>query len=252
MDDLDRLYFELVEAQRRRGPDALHAPVTISELHEEIIPYRRVRNRVGFRSNDEYETAFSRLVAGERGYLMGDPVVQDDLRQTLADVLPDIRRHRKHGEARLSLNPETIPPPGDIRYAPPAVRDRGDWNRVVVPEPEGAEGEEAGRDGPAAAATPEAHSQAGSSSEEQGAGGPAHDAAQADSSAEPDEVPAEAEAQGECPACGERPPPDAAFCPFCGRRLRAQSCGGCGAPLEDEWRFCPECGTGRTDGSQLA
>ena len=245
MDDLDRLYIELVGALRRRGPAALDEPQTIAELREEVIPYRKVRNPVGFRSHDEYETAFSRLVAGERSYLLGDPVVQDELRQALTDVLPDIRRHRKHEKARVSLNPATIPPPGDIRYAPPELRDSVDWTRA----PDEPDAEEAGAEGDAEAYAADLEIAESAVDPDQPAVAEAADMEAADDGAageEPDAgVPSGDADLARCPACGRRPPEDAGFCPFCGRRLRSESCGECGTELQPEWRFCPECGTER-------
>ena len=44
MDDLDRLYFEFVEIARRERGAALGEPLTVFELHDERIPYRRVRD----------------------------------------------------------------------------------------------------------------------------------------------------------------------------------------------------------------
>lgn len=236
MDELDRLHFELVETLRRQRPTALTERVSIGELHERVIPYRRVRDAVGFLSNDEFETVFSRLVAGERGYLLGDPVMQEDVRKALADVLPDIRRHRQHRDERVWLNPATIPPPGDSRYAPPELRDRADRD-PAAPEVELAH--DGGHDVVTAQVedvTPELEAGRAAVPVE---GGP-------EAGAEP-----ETEA-GMCPACGELTPAGAAFCPFCGERLDCGSCGACGAELEANWRFCPECGARRGAGSDPA
>ena len=59
MDQLDRLFIELVEALREERPSALGEPLSIFELHEALIPYRRVRDPGGFHSNGDYETALS-------------------------------------------------------------------------------------------------------------------------------------------------------------------------------------------------
>lgn len=236
MDELDRLHFELVETLRRQRPTAMTERISIGELHERVIPYRRVRDAVGFRSNDDFETAFSRLVAGERGYLLGDPVMQEDVRTALADVLPDIRRHRQHRDERVWLNPATIPPPGDSRYAPPELRERTDRD-PAAPVIEPAQYDE--------------HDVAPAEEEDASTEGVTEPAAMPVEGASETGAGPETEA-GMCSMCGELTPAGAAFCPFCGERLDSGSCRVCGAGLEATWRFCPECGTRRGAGPDPA
>lgn len=221
MDDLDRLYFQFVEILRRERPSAVTGQMTVLELHDQLIPYRRVRDPAGLRSNDDYETALSRLLSGERGYLLGDPPVQEELRAGLDEKLPDIRRYRAFPEARVRLNPDLIPPPGHIRYAPPELRQRADWPDAVG-EPE----------------KPEADGGApGMRVEELGPDGREVD--EADSAA--------AMSAEVCPVCEAGVPVDSVFCPFCGARLAPGTCRVCGASLDPVWLFCSTCGTPRQD-----
>ena len=134
MDDLDRLYFEFVETLRRERPSALSGALSVLELHDQVIPYRRIRNAAGLRSNDDYEAALSRLLSGERGYLQADPVMQQELRAGLEETLPDIGRYRAFPDRRVTLNPDLIPPPGHIRYAPPEIRQRADLIEAMAEE----------------------------------------------------------------------------------------------------------------------
>lgn len=204
MDDLDRLYYEFVEILRLERPSALTEPMTVLEVHDEIIPYRRVRNPAGLRSNDDYELALSRLLAGDRSYLLGDSAVQEELRAGIEEKLPDIRRYRAFPDARVWLNSAAIPPPGHIRYAPPELRERSEWREpppVAPSEPTAAVDEPAPED-------PEDRS-------------------------DPPE---------NCPGCRAEVPAGSAYCPFCGRRLLPGACRACGAVLEPAWRFCPDCG----------
>lgn len=211
MDDLDRLYYEFVEILRRERPSALKdEPLTFAEVHEQIIPYRRVRNRVGLGSHDDYEATLSRLLAGERDYLLSDHDVQEELRAGLQESLPDIRRFLAFPDVRVRLNADKVPPPGDIRYAPPELREGVDWVSEAI-----------------------------ESREEELAGEP-----------QPGEEPAAAEEAGPaspafCPMCGGETPGSATFCPFCGRRLTPEACRTCGADLDPVWSFCSECGTPR-------
>jgi hypothetical protein len=206
VDDLDRLYHEFVEILRLERPSALTEPMTVLEVHDEIIPYRRVRNPVGFRSNDDYEMALSRLLAGERSYVLGDSSVQEELRAGIEEKLPDIRRYRAFPAARVWLNSAAIPPPGHIRYAPPELRERSEW-REPPTVPDGEPDSSAAVDEPASEA---------------------HDLV--------------AEEPEDCPSCQAEVPSGAAYCPFCGTRLVPGACRACGAVLEPAWRFCPECG----------
>ena len=150
MDDLDRLYLELVEILRREQPRALGQPLRLLDVHERFIPYRRVRNRVGLYSNDDYEIALTRLLSGERGYLDADRDVQQELSSGLAEILPDARRYLAFPETRVMLNVEKIPPPGDTRYAPPELQHAENW-----PEEHGA-GRELAEADDGDAETPEA------------------------------------------------------------------------------------------------
>ncbi|MGD2217521.1 MAG: zinc ribbon domain-containing protein [Gemmatimonadales bacterium] len=211
MDDLDRLYYEFVEILRRERPSVLKdEALTIAEVHEQIIPYRRIRNRVGLGSHGDYEATLSRLLSGERDYLLSDRDVQEELRAGLVESLPDIRRFLAFPDVRVWLNAEKVPPPGDIRYAPPELREGVDWVSEAIEshEEERAAELEAGAEAMAAA--------------EAEAAGPAF-----------------------CPMCGGEAPESAAFCPFCGRRLTAEACPTCSADLDPAWSFCARCGTPR-------
>jgi len=240
MDDLDRLYHELVDSMRRERPAALLKPVAVFEVHEQLVPYRRVRNALGFRSNEDYEAALSRMLAGERGYLFAEGELQSELQTGLGELVADIRRYRSQPEARVWLNPEKIPPPGDIRYAPPEVRERTDWARAaldaeLVASDVGEVGTVA--DPPLATAASEDSDRTipdEVTADEATSG-------RSDSEATNELAPADA---GVCPECAEPLPENAAFCPFCGFPVSGE-CGSCGAPLKPTWRYCAACGRPR-------
>ena len=218
MDDLDRLYYEFVEIMRRDRRSALTDPLSILELHDRIIPYRQVRGGAGLRSNDDYEVALTRLLSGERGYLDGDRVMQNELRAGLEETLPDIRRYRAFPDTRVSLNSSLIPPPGHIRYAPPEVRERAD-----LLEPATEEAEE-----PRELAEVE-------------------DDAEGVDAEEIEPVTTEPTEPEECPMCSVEIPAQSSYCPFCGARVVPGSCVSCGATLDPTWLFCSECGRPRDD-----
>lgn len=219
MDDLDRLYYEFVEILRRERPSVLKdEALTFAEVHEQIIPYRRIRNRVGLGSHGDYEATLSRLLAGERDYLLSDRDVQEELRAGLVESLPDIRRFLAFPDVRVWLNADKVPPPGDIRYAPPELREGVDWVSEAIESHEEERAAESRMREERPASAPEA------------------------SPPEP----------AYCPMCGGEAPQSAMFCPFCGRRLTPEACSTCGADLDPAWSFCARCGTPRPGSADSA
>lgn len=264
MDDLDRLYFELVEGLRARRPGELNTPLTVVEVCEELIPYRQVRDRVGFDTNGDYEATLSRLLAGERQYLLSeDSAMQESLKEALEAPVPDLGRFRTYPHVRVWLNPEEIPPPGDTRYAPPELRDRA-VRAADRPDPQrpsheeidvvGAEDlpEEAGSPAPggtveASSTGPRYESPGDPQAEEAAADGEAGQDGSAEARLDARRDPSKrAVPQTACPHCETALPERATrYCPFCGFALEEARCARCGAPLERAWRYCSECGAAR-------
>lgn len=240
MDDLDRLFCELVDSMRRGRPTALLKPLAVGEVHERVVPYRRVRDALGLRSNEDYEAALSRMLSGERGYLFGEEELQQDLRAGLNELVADIRRYRSYPEARIWLNPEKIPPPGDIRYAPPEVRDGTDWARAEVDvEAPSPDEEEAGSLG-----DPRLESAVPVDPDRPDRNDATGDGATSDESVSEATNGVVAASAPSCPKCAEPIPEAAAFCPFCGLPLSGE-CGSCGAAMQPSWRYCAACGSPR-------
>jgi RNA polymerase subunit RPABC4/transcription elongation factor Spt4 len=154
--------------------------------------------------------------------------MQEELRVGLEAKLPEIRRYRAFSDARVSLNPALIPPPGHIRYAPPEVRERVELVEATTEAAEGSLDASAGAD-------------SGSSIGE----------------LEPDEtdpeevehLPDETAEPVNCPVCSAVVPGGSSYCPYCGARVVPGTCVGCGAMLDPTWVFCPECGRQREDRS---
>ncbi len=221
MDDLDRLYIELVEVLRCDRADKLEEPLTIAELHRERVPYQRVREPAGLRSHDDYELALARLLSGERGYVTTEAAdMQAEVGAGLEETYPDVRRFHAFSDVLVKLNPDHIPPPGHIRYAPPELQEAAmrDVEAERITRKQAAE---------------EAERLAREEREREQL-----------EMLDPPEAAAEvAEVDGWiCPACSsELPQRPLKFCPHCGDRLR-HMCSTCGARLEAEWKYCGECG----------
>src|SRR5678810_1141477 len=79
MDDLDRVFHRLVSNIRHRHSEYLTLPFTVQELYETLIPYRHHRRELGIETNQDYEIAVSRLLSGERDYVLADQAMRDKL-----------------------------------------------------------------------------------------------------------------------------------------------------------------------------
>jgi predicted RNA-binding Zn-ribbon protein involved in translation (DUF1610 family) len=219
MDPLDLLFERLVRAARDTRPEFLTRPFEVSELVE-LVPYRAVRAAGAVETNDDYSHALTRLLAGERGYLFADDLLQDDLRAELASPNPDLSAYRAYLTSRVTIAQEAARIAGESMPAPPAPA-------AVAPAPE-----------PAGAP-------------------PLSEAVTAPKTIRPSTAaplrPLDAAAAAEatslsarpgCRYCGQALPEDRPihFCPSCGQNLLQRRCAACSAELEPGWKFCVECG----------
>ncbi|MDP1859232.1 MAG: hypothetical protein Q8K82_11195, partial [Gemmatimonadaceae bacterium] len=108
MDELDRLYRRLVHNVRAGFPELLARSFEVSQLYQQIVPYRTNRRELGFDSNDEYDLALMQLLAGLRGYVTGDPELQKAMRHELASSNPDLSAFRVYATSAVTLSPEAL------------------------------------------------------------------------------------------------------------------------------------------------
>jgi hypothetical protein len=230
MDDLERLINTLVEVLKQADPKRLKTPFQVSELYKSILPYRQFKNQLQFDTNQDYEMAVLRLLAGEGNYAsVQPPEVQQQLADEAQAINPNPGLFRDFAAARVLLNLEalkSIKPKSDT-YAPPGARPKAPDTTPSYPPP------------------------------------PATTARKAPPIFEPVEPPPEpAESATEavawetetgstgCPACSKALPQQRAitFCPFCGERIGVTQCSKCGDEIEPGWLFCAGCGTSATRG----
>jgi len=108
MDDLDRLFQRLVHNIRNGHAEYLSVPFTVQELYDTLVPYRHYRRDLGIETNQDYEAAVTRLLAGEKGYVRADKSMQDRLKQELESPHTDVGAFRDFAESRISLAPEAV------------------------------------------------------------------------------------------------------------------------------------------------
>lgn len=245
MDDVTRLFHQLVEVLANRAPNRLHSPLTIAELHEELVPYRRYRRDLRFESIEDYEMAMLRFLAGEEGYAAVEPAeVRASLNREASAINPHPGIFRGFGEATVSLSSSAVmtvlnarrayePPPGPQPRAQVelAVETADDPMPVTtVEEPTT----------PIAAEPPE-----DTAPEE------VREPEQLTMSAHDDEYPAvpleELVPPIPLPTCfrcsGNLPVGlPVRFCPSCGTRQPNIACMRCGALVGDDWQHCVACG----------
>lgn len=257
MDAVDHLFSQLVDALRRERAGALRDRYTVRALYEDLIPYRRVRDAAGFRSNGDYEVALSRLLAGEGGFLASSSKeMSEALRAGLAEPVPDARRYRSFAGVEVWIETAVIPPSGSARYAPPELRPSEEELAERLPgdavEPPGLWGDA------------EDESRGGGGEERPGRD--TSDAVPAEVSSDAHDVGGTGGFEGErspgaeeledvlrCPSCDSELPQGAIrYCPYCGTAIVDATCEGCGADLEPGWRFCPACGRPRGRGPDSA
>ena len=119
-DDLvAQLHRTLVDALRRSRPGALHHPITVAEIYQDILPYRDARKAVGFDINADYEHALLRLLAGEGDLARIEPrEVRDKLRMELDSPNPDVGLFRSYAgcDVWVSIDPSEDAPRAPVRF----------------------------------------------------------------------------------------------------------------------------------------
>lgn len=232
-DVLARFHGALVEEILARRPEYLHAPFTVAEIYQNLVPYGTHRDRIGVEMNGDYEDALLRLLAGEGGFLVldSDPALRT-LREELDSQNPNTGLYRDFAAVDVRLNPARTPAGGSGPSAEPA--SFGAEAAPVAMEDLAPE-----QGAPAAVEAPAPHEAGPEPVWDEPAPPSAVDP-------EPDVAPAtQEEASTTCRWCRADLPARANlnFCPFCGTDVHVVPCPGCGEELDPEWRFCIACGT---------
>jgi hypothetical protein len=281
-DSVQRLHRYIVDALSATRGDAFSSPVTVSEIYQEIAPYRAVRNTLGFEMNADYEHALVRMLSGLDGLTRLDPSkARERLRKELDSPNPDVTVYRDYAACDVVLNPPN--PSADwVREqlemdtaeespaATPAARSRNapDWSALSVlasadnleeeDEEEDVEAEspdathDSWADPPAAQADtgPGVEGHSTRPSDEGMALAPMTSAEERPATTTPTPSAARVAQSASCGYCDSKLPHNRQlrYCPFCGADQSMQPCPSCGEPLEPDWSFCIACGTAVASG----
>ena len=231
MDDLDRVFQRLLQNLKARSPERVDRPFTVAELYEQIIPYRHNRRELGIETNQDYEVAVMRLLAGERGYVLGDDAMQDALKKELASANPDTGAFREYATTQISIAPDAAQGKPDRARTPAAER----------PAVAAVGGGGGNTTGVAATAAVTETAQLDQRVPPHGDVLPV--------AARPAKAPAfagvgELNAPQGCRYCSGTLPEgkNVVFCPHCGQNLSVNQCPACGTEMEQGWKFCIGCG----------
>ena len=103
-DDLDRLFRRLVVNIRAEYPQYLTSPFPVAEVYQSVVPYRTNRNELGIEMHEDYELALTRLLAGERGYVVGDAAMQQSLRGTSKSKI----NYRNYAASLIEISADAV------------------------------------------------------------------------------------------------------------------------------------------------
>ncbi len=107
-----RVHTCLAEALHRTRKAPFDAPVTVAEIYQDLVPYRRIRGVVGFQMNADYEHTLLRLLSGEGGYARLEPTeAREELRIELDLPNPNVGLFRKFAACDVWVTPADAPPP---------------------------------------------------------------------------------------------------------------------------------------------
>ena len=226
MDELERMYRRLVQNIRAAFPDLLTRPFEVSQLYQQIIPYRLNRRELGIDTNESYELALMQLLSGVRGFLSGDEEMQRALRAELESSNPDLQSFRAYATSAVMLNPDAL----RALDAQPLVR---------TPSPAIAQARPAAN---ASVVASRATEEVALTDRPRGASEPARPAPPREQPT-PAAIMARVAGSG-CRYCGGELPEgrEVVFCPHCGQNLTIKHCPACSTELELGWRFCITCG----------
>ena len=254
-DNVDRLHRALVDAIRRTRGDDFETPITVSQIYQELVPYRVARSSIGFEMNADYEFALLRLLGGERNLARLEPAeVRAMLSKEAESPNPNVSLFRAYANCDVWIAPpqdwinEMVAEPGAENHIEIELEDTPSADLPSFDAPEEweppAEWEEPpavarpARTAPAPRFIPVADPEEAPEIEKDKTDIP-------DIKSHPPAMAVAGSRPSHCAFCGGDLPTTRLvnFCPHCGNDLTQQPCSNCGEILEASWKFCISCGT---------
>lgn len=227
-DELERFFRRLVLNVAQLDQSRLDAPLPIVEIHQNLVPYRTHRAILAFETQQDYEMAILRLLAGEGGFARVEP---DEVRQLLEReaqaVSPDTGIFRRFPSATVRLEPDQV--------------------REVLGTTQPAGAEPPALDTAAPAVTAFEFAEGETAADDEDADQPDLPFSLADGEPPEDIEPVGREVSiggAQCGYCGGDLPVGRTviFCPHCGQNVGVMHCSVCGTELDVGWQFCITCG----------
>ena len=262
MDDLDRLFRRVVHNVRAAYPELLTQSFEVSQLYQQVVPYRLNRREIGVDSVEDYELALMQLLSGARGYLTGDPDLQRALQDELESLNPDLSAYRGFATSRIGLAADAV---RHIEQQPISQPTAAVGASASVAASSGVAARATERISAAGSATPDAprmanvgsgggrsspspitshHQPSAAMPSSKSPGSPVSTTSQSRAADTGAGAGAGDESPSTCRYCAGALPggKSIVFCPYCGHDLTTQHCPACNTELEIGWRFCITCG----------
>ena len=243
MNDLERLYRQLVATLSANGPARWQDPMRLSDLMN-VLPYRSARRILNIDSSEEFELLMLRLAGGEGGYMSTEPeAVGQRFALEAVSTNPELGVLREFRDAHLMFAPAPLMKvlagsTGDESYAPPQPVAAAP--APTLPPPPPATPTFAPARSTLATSAPAPRNAAAT------AGAPSVRKAVTAPGAATSPAAAPVPDANRCTAC-DRPLPTGRtvnFCPHCGQGQAIGKCAKCGADADLSWQFCATCGVG--------
>ena len=105
MEDVERLFKLAVNVLADQAPARLRGPIQLADLYLKIIPYKACKTVLRFDTNQDYEMALLRLLAGVQDLATVEPKeAQVAMRREVESVNPDPGAFRQFAAAHVTLS----------------------------------------------------------------------------------------------------------------------------------------------------
>ena len=105
MDDVERLFKLAVNVLADQSPARLRSPVQLADLYLKVIPYKSCKAVLRFDTNQDYEMALLRLLAGQHDLASVEPrEAQTAMLREVESVNPDPGAFRQFAAAQVTFS----------------------------------------------------------------------------------------------------------------------------------------------------